>query len=696
MMSSPVPTDPLSGASQHYDPVPVQVHSPYHHPDYASAGNADSGYQNSASVSSDQQSQGQHGATQHSATQHSTGHLAPPQTPAQASLPQSPGLAPTVSPPTLSSPTLSAVHDEIITRSRNPGRPTYDSLVPHSHAQLSFPEPDFARQPYRLATSTMLCMGTIAIAMLIAPVLSSQFAGLVLGGLAYEAATLLAAFACYVVSQRVQGQAKFVWSMGALAAAAASLAQLSWVATLLSTGAAPSADAPWRTGMLVAYPPVLLALFFLTVGLGRWTAMLRRVSDCVLIAGSVLVTTWGVTSAAIRNQSEQRGQAVWGWVLAADLAGSLLCLTLVAVVIAHRGVWRDKVGMVVLGIAVIAGVGGMQSVSLLAGWNTDQWGFQAGLTLGMLLVAAGAFGVQGPEATAEEPNPSLLALMLPYGCLLLAMGCLVTQRLMGKPPQVGESLITLLLVVAVLLRHMLTATETHRLLSALANREQVMRHQALHDPLTGLANRALFTDRVEHAVTMHARSGQGVVVLFCDLDDFKEVNDSLGHAAGDALLVAIAARMREVVRAGDTVARLGGDEFALLVEQPDADVTDIARRLLLAISAPLNLTQAWVFPSASIGSAYLPPAGPTTRTTTTVTRLLGDADEAMYVAKASGKGRHAGAVNGHIALTAHVGLPYDPLNVELPLDAAPVSEDPTVPNRVPPGFGAPSPAQGIW
>ncbi|MDQ3145586.1 MAG: diguanylate cyclase, partial [Actinomycetota bacterium] len=93
--------------------------------------------------------------------------------------------------------------------------------------------------------------------------------------------------------------------------------------------------------------------------------------------------------------------------------------------------------------------------------------------------------------------------------------------------------------------------------------EDQLRHQAFHDSLTGLANRALFADRVTHAL---ARRGGKIAVLFCDLDDFKTVNDSLGHSAGDALLVEVAARLRHVVRSGDTAARLGGDEFAILLE----------------------------------------------------------------------------------------------------------------------------------
>ena len=99
--------------------------------------------------------------------------------------------------------------------------------------------------------------------------------------------------------------------------------------------------------------------------------------------------------------------------------------------------------------------------------------------------------------------------------------------------------------------------------------EERMRHQALHDPLTGLANRALCRDRIEHALALSERAGSAAAVLFVDLDNFKRVNDLFGHAAGDALLIALAARMSAAVRPADTVARLGGDEFVVVCEDVD-------------------------------------------------------------------------------------------------------------------------------
>ena len=163
--------------------------------------------------------------------------------------------------------------------------------------------------------------------------------------------------------------------------------------------------------------------------------------------------------------------------------------------------------------------------------------------------------------------------------------------------------------------------------------EVQLSHQAFHDPLTGVANRSLLYDRVEHALALSARSGSPVSVLFCDLDDFKTVNDSLGHGQGDNLLKTITTRIAGCVRATDTLARLGGDEFAVLLEGADITVAvALAERILAAISCEVELSDRKIFPSMSIGIA-----GATTGMT--AEELLRNSDLAMYAAKHAGKGR---------------------------------------------------------
>ncbi|MEV6342266.1 EAL domain-containing protein [Actinoplanes sp. NPDC051851] len=162
--------------------------------------------------------------------------------------------------------------------------------------------------------------------------------------------------------------------------------------------------------------------------------------------------------------------------------------------------------------------------------------------------------------------------------------------------------------------------------------ERELTHQAFHDAMTGLANRVLFHDRLRHALARSARDGSVVGVLFIDLDDFKIVNDTLGHAAGDQLLIAVAQRIAGALRADDTAARLGGDEFAALVENvndPGA-VEETANRILAALAEPVQTDAKPLFAVASIGIT-------TTLESNDADELLRQADLGLYVAKGAGK-----------------------------------------------------------
>jgi diguanylate cyclase (GGDEF)-like protein/PAS domain S-box-containing protein len=170
--------------------------------------------------------------------------------------------------------------------------------------------------------------------------------------------------------------------------------------------------------------------------------------------------------------------------------------------------------------------------------------------------------------------------------------------------------------------------------------EEQLAHQAFHDSITGLANRALFRDRVEHALERLTRSDKPMSVLFMDLDDFKTINDSLGHAAGDRLLGEVGERLRACLRTPDTAARLGGDEFAILLEDGGEGVgaADVAARILKALEAPFQLDGKEVFIRASIGIATSG-AGRATGPEG-AEELLRNADVAMYIAKEAGKNRY--------------------------------------------------------
>jgi diguanylate cyclase (GGDEF)-like protein len=166
--------------------------------------------------------------------------------------------------------------------------------------------------------------------------------------------------------------------------------------------------------------------------------------------------------------------------------------------------------------------------------------------------------------------------------------------------------------------------------------EDEIRHQALHDPLTGLPNRVLFADRLGHALARLRRSEGAVGVLFMDLDHFKLVNDSLGHQAGDELLVAVAPRLRQIMRPADTVARFGGDEFGVLLEDigSERDAAEVAERIAAAFARPFVIGGSEHFVTASVGIAVASGA------TGAPDALIRDADAAMYRAKERGRARY--------------------------------------------------------
>jgi diguanylate cyclase (GGDEF)-like protein/PAS domain S-box-containing protein len=182
-------------------------------------------------------------------------------------------------------------------------------------------------------------------------------------------------------------------------------------------------------------------------------------------------------------------------------------------------------------------------------------------------------------------------------------------------------------------------TAVANLLSAAVERhgeEEANREAALRDPLTGLPNRTMALDRLEQALNRRRRDGTNVAALMLDLDRFKVINDSLGHGAGDELLLALAPRLREILRPSDTVARLSGDEFVIVCEAPPGlrQVITVAERAAAAIGRPFELDSGQHFVTTSIGISIASSADDTPES------LLRDADAAMYRAKQRGPGRY--------------------------------------------------------
>jgi len=180
------------------------------------------------------------------------------------------------------------------------------------------------------------------------------------------------------------------------------------------------------------------------------------------------------------------------------------------------------------------------------------------------------------------------------------------------------------------------ADDVGRALAKASEMLQEARHRAHHDVLTGLGNRALFSDLADHQLAICRRTGAPLAVLYIDLDGFKAVNDTHGHAVGDALLCAAAARLKQGIRASDIAARLGGDEFAvLLVDTSEKAAEPVAHKLAEDLSRPYTIDALTVSISASIGTAGFPDSG------TTSAALLSNADATMYRAKSARKEQFA-------------------------------------------------------
>ncbi|HWX45416.1 MAG TPA: EAL domain-containing protein [Solirubrobacteraceae bacterium] len=167
--------------------------------------------------------------------------------------------------------------------------------------------------------------------------------------------------------------------------------------------------------------------------------------------------------------------------------------------------------------------------------------------------------------------------------------------------------------------------------------EEQLAHQAFHDPVTNLPNRALFVERVRHAIGRARREGSGLGVVFLDIDDFKTINDSLGHGAGDAALMDVAKRLANSIRSSDTAARFGGDEFVVLLEDLDGTGTaaEVAERILEDLRQPLMVAGKELVVRGSIGISILDESS-----SAGADELIRDADAAMYIAKRDGKGSY--------------------------------------------------------
>ncbi len=415
-----------------------------------------------------------------------------------------------------------------------------------------------------------------------------------------------------------------------------------WILVAIGLGCFTSGAILWRYYRLVDEPhpfpsaadglylvlPVAtaVALLLLSSGLSG-TSRTRLILDGVIVAGSFAIVGWTyVLEEVWHSQPDDRVQvAVSATYPVLDAA--VLTIGVLAVTRAARGQRRTLVLLTLAMLGIAASDGLFVYLTAMRMPVTSQF-VDTGWLIGVGLFIAAAVSGHGfaHRETVAAQTVSWTSVYLPFVPVLLASAAVFTlspdQLKTGPIPVIG-----MVLLLAFGARQLLVMSENRRLLATVAE-------QALRDPLTGVGNRLVFRDRLNHAMQMRERDGLSVGVLVMDLDDFKVVNDTLGHPVGDELLSLVADRIVGSVRAGDTVARLGGDEFAVLIEGRTDNSQLVANRVVESFDEPFVVDGQELLIRPSVGLAVADPDEPGL----VAADLLKRADIAMYTAKRSRSG----------------------------------------------------------
>jgi len=412
---------------------------------------------------------------------------------------------------------------------------------------------------------------------------------------------------------------------------------------------------------------------------GRHTDRLRTLLDAFIIGMSLFAISWATTINHVTSETDDGG-LLGTLINLAYPCGDIVVLTIVLLSISRGAHARSSLMAVAGAMALIAVSDGfyayLSASSTFDPGSVTGLGWIAGFSLIGFAALAGApaagaasrstggsaVGSVG-NRTSSRPDPPLgvqrgrAASMLPYVPLALALIIIAADRYRDGSDRV-TAIVVVLTFIGVLIRQYLTIRDNVTLTRHLESRERDLERQAFADPLTGLPNRALFTDRVAHALEQHRRNLRPLALLFIDLDDFKAVNDTLGHPVGDELVVRVGERLRGAIRSSDTVARFGGDEFAVLLEG-DSDAVEAGSRLVECLRPAFLLAGEHLSVGASIGLAEVRGE----QDTPELDELYSRADIAMYAAKRGGKGQLA-LYESSMVLPEAADLHYRPLLID--------------------------------
>jgi diguanylate cyclase (GGDEF)-like protein len=359
--------------------------------------------------------------------------------------------------------------------------------------------------------------------------------------------------------------------------------------------------------------------------------------DALVIVGSLFLLTWS-TALGATMRTGGKTPAAFGVAVGYPVTDLVMVVIVLLTALFRRP--RNPAALMLLGAGLVALSVSDSFFLYLVSINATEMAplYDIGFVAGPVLVGLAAL-VPEPGQRRTQPGRSVRTdtwfVFLPY-LPLGGIGLLVIlQRLTSLTLDPVEASGLIILVGIVVIRQLLTLMENVELLRRVQESQDRLHHQAFHDWLTGLPNGALFRDRLEQAVERHRRGDHPLALLFCDLDDFKAVNDTLGHAVGDELLRVVAGRLRQCVRSGDTVARLGGDEFAVVMDDDRASPQAVGERALAALAEPITLAGHELLPRASAGLVVVGAS----QDPVSADHLLHRADAAMYDAKRQGKGR---------------------------------------------------------
>ncbi len=454
-----------------------------------------------------------------------------------------------------------------------------------------------------------------------------------------------AALFCAIAARSAQGRLRMAWVAMAIGVAAWAIGEAIWTHYELVLDEVPFPSV--ADGFFLIFPVGACAALLLFPSEYAGPFRGRVFLDGLIVAGSLFLVSW-VTVLGPVYTADSTDRLLFVVSLAYPVF-DVVVLTLAAVVLVRSGAeHRLTLTLLTVGLACIALSDSLFSYLSAKNQYTSGDVIDIGWAAGLLLIAvAAAASRQTTHENSEAPElPGWASIWLPYAPLLLA-GIVAAAKpsalLRSQPVEV----IAALLVLAVLARQFLAVSENRRLLATVAN-------QALRDPLTGLANRALFNERLDQAMDRRERDGVTVGVVAVDLNDFKLVNDTLGHPVGDDLLVGVSNRLLNSVRSGDVVARLGGDEFSVVLEGAPDTPHLIAQRVVDAFEQPFLAGDHELLMRPSVGLATAEPEEPDL----SAEELLRRADLAMYMAK-------RGRIRGVQTYNAEMQLGADTIEADM-------------------------------